>query len=66
MNNDRTRIVQQIDALNDQYCSNCPIKQQLYADSKTKAHRFCIHVCSIGKSLQAYGDQLLYDLEQGK
>ncbi|KFL43220.1 hypothetical protein CH76_07895 [Lysinibacillus sp. BF-4] len=52
-------IVENIDALQDTYCRDCPVKQALREDKgKRGAHHFCISACSIGKKLQQLGTQL--------
>ncbi|MGV3194786.1 zinc-finger domain-containing protein [Staphylococcus rostri] len=48
-----------IDSLMADYCSQCLIKSHLRKEeSKTAAHHFCIHSCSIGQRIQALGKQL--------
>lgn len=52
-------IVETIDALQDTYCNNCPVKQALREDrGKRGAHYFCISACSIGQKIKALGTQL--------
>lgn len=55
-----TTVIQEISRLEDVYCEQCPIKQDLRSRrGKTAAHQFCIHTCSVGRELQEMGQNLL-------
>ncbi|TFE03260.1 zinc-finger domain-containing protein [Jeotgalibacillus sp. R-1-5s-1] len=52
-------IINEVDELLQTYCQDCPVKKQLrYERGKSKAHKFCISECSVGKRLQECGRQL--------
>lgn len=53
------QVVEEINRLEDVYCEDCPIKQDLRSrKGKTAAHQFCITGCSVGKELQQMGSKL--------
>lgn len=53
-------IIEDIDAIQDKYCRDCIVKQQLRKErGKTGAHKFCITTCSVGKKLQFLGQELM-------
>lgn len=55
------QVINEISRLEDVYCEQCPIKQDLRARrGKTAAHHFCIETCSVGRELQQMGNSLLH------
>lgn len=57
---ERKEIYQVIDGLLDTYCNDCFLHRHFKKFySKTYAHLFCIHHCTIGAKIQEQGKKLL-------
>lgn len=54
-----TKVLDKINNLEEKYCRDCILKiLNRQQGSKTTAHNFCIHECSVGKQIRAHGNNL--------
>lgn len=55
----RVEVIKQIDELLSSYCDGCFLRSYYRKEhSKTKAHKFCIHQCTVGGMIQTKGKYL--------
>ncbi|WAA11080.1 zinc-finger domain-containing protein [Fervidibacillus albus] len=55
----RRKLLDKIDQTLQTYCHDCLLYQHFKNEKgRPYAHQFCIHSCTVGDQLQAYGRQL--------
>ena len=55
----KSTVIREIDEMLETYCDGCFLKRELKSNGgKTKAHRFCISLCTVGEHLQFLGKEL--------
>ncbi|MFB9859850.1 zinc-finger domain-containing protein [Salinicoccus siamensis] len=54
-----TDVLEKINDLEEKYCHGCLLKELNRSEgSRTAAHNFCIHECSVGISIRTHGNKL--------
>ncbi len=52
-------VLDKINALEQKYCQGCLLKELNRSEgTRTAAHNFCIHECSVGITIRSHGNKL--------
>lgn len=52
-------VLDKINALEEKYCQGCLLKELNRSEgTRTAAHNFCIHECSVGITIRSHGNKL--------